>query len=155
MKQVLVGVYGVGKTFGDIDVIKKRNYMFTLRTQTRGVRYWTIDAEKFQQHIECHKHALAFKSWQRKQEIVMINSMARNLYNSVIGLNYDGSHDSRHKPVRNLDSNSPIKIISSPKAARLRPLQKSRSIAAYIDLASNKKSRAQSNLGNRSQYNSS
>ena len=50
-KEIILGVYGVGKTFGDIDAYKERKYMYTMRARTRNVRYWSVSAGKFVLHI--------------------------------------------------------------------------------------------------------
>ena len=72
-REALVGVYGVGKTFGDIDAYKNRNYMYTLRARTRCVRFWEMDAEKFILHVKCFGRERAFNLWQQQQEEDMIN----------------------------------------------------------------------------------
>ena len=135
MKQVPVGVYGVGKSFGDIDVFKQRKYMYTLRTRTRNVRYWELDALKFELHVKSHGRESAFKIWQKRQDLEMINAVARNLFNSVRGLNYDGVHDYLHKPKRNVVmSKRGVKQTSMSVCPKLQLNEpKSSSIDAYRD----------------------
>ena len=65
IKEVVIGISGPGKTFGDIDAYKDRRYMYTLRTFSRDVRIWQIDAKKFLMYVKSHGRDNVLMHWQK------------------------------------------------------------------------------------------
>ena len=50
-KEIKLGVYGPGTIYGDIDALRKRQYLFTMRVLTSGVKVWQIDSGVFMRHV--------------------------------------------------------------------------------------------------------
>ena len=99
-KEIKVGVFGTGFTFGDIDAIQNRNYMYTLKVVTSGCQIWVIDSETFKSHIEANARLDLFNAWKKVQEKTMINKLANNLFNAFRGMNIDGFNDFDHERFR-------------------------------------------------------
>ena len=62
-KEIKVGAYGSGFTFGDIDAHNHRKYLYTLRVKTSGTKVWSICAKNFFMHLESLGKIEAFKTW--------------------------------------------------------------------------------------------
>lgn len=73
IREANIAIIGSGKTFGDIDAYKKRNYLYSLKSCSSNVRYYEIDASKFVMHLCSHGKESQFKRWQKKQDMVLIN----------------------------------------------------------------------------------
>ena len=89
-------MYGSGHTFGDVDASNERQYMYTLRVKTSGVKVWVIDADTFMEHLEANARVESLKLWQKDQEQMLLNKLATNLFNSFRGMNIDGFNDFDH-----------------------------------------------------------
>ena len=46
-KEMVVGVYGKGFVFGDMDAFLKRQHLYSLRAKTKHVKVWESDATVF------------------------------------------------------------------------------------------------------------
>ena len=51
IKEVKVGIIGQGQSFGDIDVLRKRKYMYTLRTLSSDCQAYEISVKDFNHHL--------------------------------------------------------------------------------------------------------
>ena len=52
MKEAKIAILGKGKTFGDVDAYKNRKYMYTVRSCSRHVTLYKIDARSFVMHLK-------------------------------------------------------------------------------------------------------
>lgn len=55
IKNVTVGFLGPGKVFGDVDVVMKRNYMYTLKVNVAGSIIYKLKAESFWRYFAQYK----------------------------------------------------------------------------------------------------
>ena len=51
IKEVKVGIVGQGKSFGDVDLHRKRKYMYTLRSLSSDCSVYMINKKDFIDHI--------------------------------------------------------------------------------------------------------
>ena len=82
-------ILGAGSSIGDIDAYKQRNYMYTLKSVTRNLVYFEVDAKAFNLHIHSIGKDKVFKAWQKRQERLLLNKLAANLFNIYRGINPD------------------------------------------------------------------
>lgn len=54
IKEVKVGLIGPGRTFGDIDAMKNRDYMYTLRTASSDCVIYELETHNFLLFIKGH-----------------------------------------------------------------------------------------------------
>ena len=47
IKEAKIQIIGVGKSFGDIDAYKQRNYMYTLRSLSNNVVIYEVESVRF------------------------------------------------------------------------------------------------------------
>ena len=65
IREAKLGYLGPGRTFGETDAYRKRAYMYTLRTASRQVLYYTVEASAFIVHIKSIGLEKVFKAWRR------------------------------------------------------------------------------------------
>lgn len=70
--------------------------MYTLRTASRDVIYYEIDASAFVVHIKSIGNYHNIDRWQKREDQTMINKLASSLYNSFQGMNIDGCSNAMH-----------------------------------------------------------
>lgn len=58
-----VGIFGPGKTFGDIDAHRKRGYMYSVRAVSSDVVLYEVSASDFIVHIKSIGKEKRFKAW--------------------------------------------------------------------------------------------
>ena len=63
--------------------------MYTLKSVTRNLVYFEVDAKAFNLHLHSIGKERVFKAWQKRQECLLLNKLAANLFNIYRGINPD------------------------------------------------------------------
>ena len=63
-----------------------------------NIKVWSIDSEKFMSHIMSLGVKSEFlKKFQKEKEKRLVNTLAKNLFNNLKGMNIDGLNNAEHK----------------------------------------------------------
>ena len=63
IKELKVGIFGRGMTFGEDDVFKNRGYMFSLKAASSNVVTYEVTAKQFMLFLRSRGKEKDFKKW--------------------------------------------------------------------------------------------